>query len=80
MRKGYIEFRYSEINKLHELVRLQEDGTCYVIAFFIETRDGYVMKTIGDRFFQNHDAWIVGKYAIGFLNACFEEGETGCKC
>jgi hypothetical protein len=27
------------------------------------------MRTIGDRFFEDKDAWIVGKYALGFLNA-----------
>ena len=30
------------------------------------------MRTIGDRFFDDKDAWIVGKYALGFLNEIFK--------
>ena len=33
------------------------------------------METVGDRFFWDHDAWIVGKHAIRFLNAMFDNQE-----
>jgi hypothetical protein len=29
------------------------------------------MRTVGDRFFEDKDAWVVGKHAIEFLNAMF---------
>ena len=72
MRKGSIEFRWSTANKSHELVKLQKGGTCYVIAFFRKTSEGYDMETVGDRFFEDADAWVVGKHAIQFLNAVFD--------
>ena len=71
MRKGNIEFRYSETNKSYVLVKCQESEVCYVVAFFIKKSEGYDMETVGNRFFQDHDAWIVGKQALEFLNACF---------
>jgi len=30
------------------------------------------MRTVGDRFFEDKDAWVVGKYALEFLNAIFQ--------
>ena len=33
------------------------------------------METVGDRFFKDHDAWVVGKHAIAFLNAIFDNQE-----
>jgi hypothetical protein len=30
------------------------------------------MRTVGDRFFEDKDAWVVGKYALGFLNEIFD--------
>ena len=30
------------------------------------------MRTVGDRFFEDKDAFVVGKYAIEFLNEIFE--------
>ena len=72
MRKGNIEFRWSDCDKTHELVKWQGD-TCYTVAFFQKHKEGYDMRTVGDRFFQDHDAWIVGKHAIIFLNDCFKE-------
>lgn len=72
MRRGDIEFRWSDCNNAHELVKWQTPErfgrTCYVIAFFDRTQEGYNMRTIGDRFFEDHDAWIVGKHALAFLN------------
>jgi len=75
MRKGDIEFRYSDCNKSHELVKYQDGGTCYVVAFFRKKKEGYDMETVGDRFFNDHDAWIVGKHALLFLNAIFDDEE-----
>jgi len=75
MRKGNIEFRWSDCDKTHELVKWQGD-TCYTVAFFQKHKEGYDMRTVGDRFFQDHDAWIVAKHAIVFLNDCFDEEKT----
>jgi hypothetical protein len=30
------------------------------------------MRTIGDRFFEDKDAFVVAKYGLEFLNAIFE--------
>ena len=54
------------------LFRSTHGETCCVIAFFDKDKEGYDMRTIGDRFFEDKDAWIVGKYALGFLNAIFD--------
>jgi hypothetical protein len=75
-----IEFRWSDLNKKYELVKWttpQEDSffkdpTCCVIAFFDKGREGYDMRTICGRFFEDKDAWVVGKYGLEFLNAIFE--------
>jgi hypothetical protein len=75
MRFRNIEFRWSTYNKKHELVKwykLEERNYSYVIALFDKTNEGYNMRTIGDRFFEDKDAWVVGKHAIEFLNAIFE--------
>jgi hypothetical protein len=80
MRFRNIEFRWSTYNKKYELIRwykVKEDGCeernyCYVIAFFDKTKEGYDLRTVGDRFFEDKDAFIVGKHAIEFLNAIFE--------
>ena len=29
------------------------------------------MRTVGSWFFENKDAWVVGKYGLNFLNAIF---------
>jgi hypothetical protein len=42
-----------------------------VIAFFDKTKEGWDMRTVGNRFFEDKDAWVVGKHAIEFLNAMF---------
>jgi hypothetical protein len=75
MRFRDIEFRWSKLNNKYELVKWQEcEGKeyCYVIAFFDKHKEGYDMRTIGDRFFEDKDAWVVGKYALEFLNAIFQ--------
>jgi hypothetical protein len=80
MRFRDIEFRWSTYNKKHELVKwykvkadgCEERNYCYVIAFFDEHKEGYDMRTISSRFFEDKDAFVVGKYAIEFLNEIFE--------
>ncbi len=76
MRFRDIEFRWSKFNNKYELVKwyknTNEGEHCYVIAFFDKDKEGYDMRTIGDRFFEDKDAWVVGKYALEFLNAIFD--------
>ena len=77
MRFRDVEFLWSKGNNKYELVKWYKDCNnkefrC-VIAFFDETKEGYDMRTVGDRFFEDKDAWIVGKHAIEFLNAMFYE-------
>lgn len=77
MRFRDVEFRWSKYNNKYELVKWNQrngsaEETCYVIAFFDKDKEGYDMRTIGDRFFEDKDAWVVGKYALGFLNAIFD--------
>lgn len=77
MRFRDVEFRWSSINKKYELVKWYTNNGggeyCYVIAFFDETKEGCNMRTIGSRFFEDKDAWFVGKHAIQFLNDMFCE-------
>ena len=84
MRFRNIEFRWGETNNKYELIQwykihqIEETGTyeqkehCCVVAFFDKTKEGYDMRTIGNRFFEDKDAWVVGKYGLEFLNAIFE--------
>jgi hypothetical protein len=75
MRFRDIEFRWSKYNNKYELVKWNESpnsDTCYVIAFFDKGKEGYDMRTIGDRFFEDKDAFVVAKYGLEFLNAIFE--------
>lgn len=74
MRKGQVEFRWSKSNNKHELVKWEANNKyCWVIAFFDKTKEGYDMRTVGDRFFADHDAWLVAKHAMNFLTDVFEE-------
>ena len=80
MRFRDIEFRWSKCNNKYELVRWYKaqivgstkEEYCYVVAFFDKDKEGYSMRTIGDRFFEDKNAWVVGKYSLEFLNAIFE--------
>jgi hypothetical protein len=80
MRFRNIEFRWSTYNKKHELVKwykvkadgCEERNYCYVVALFDKTKEGWDMRTVGNRFFEDKDAWVVGKHAIEFLNEIFE--------
>ena len=77
MRFRDVEFRWSKCNNKYELVKWYKDSNdkelCYVVAFFDETKEGYDLRTIGDRFFEDKDAWIVGKHALAFLNDMLEQ-------
>jgi len=76
MRFRKVEFRWSKYNNKYELVRWYEDSIdkemCYTIAVFDQNKEGYDMRTIGNRFFEDKDAWVVGKYGLEFLNAIFQ--------
>ena len=80
MRFRNIEFRWSETNNTYELVKwckLKVDGCegrdyCYVVAFFDKGKEGYDMRTVGNRFFEDKDAWVVGKSAMSFLQDTFQ--------
>ena len=79
MRFRNVEFRWSKVNNKYELVKwYQSNGSgqenCYVIAFFDKDKEGYYdLRTIGSRFFEDKDAFIVGKHAIEFLNAMSQQ-------
>ena len=77
MRFRNIEFRWSTYNKKYELVKwykVEERNYCYVVAFFDKDKEGYYdLRTVGDRFFEDKDAWVVGKHAIEFLNSMSKE-------
>lgn len=77
MRFRDVEFRWCKGSNIYELVKWYKGAAnteyCCAIAFFDETKEGYDMRTVGDRFFEDKDAWIVGKHAIEFLNAMFYE-------
>jgi len=79
MRHRDVEFRWSAINNKYELVKwVKEENKreyCYVVAFFDKNKEGYDMRTIGDRFFHDKDAFFVGKHAMNFLNDMFREEE-----
>ena len=77
MRFRNIEFRWNTYDNKHELVKwykVEERNYCYVVAFFDKDKEGYYdLRTVGDRFFEDKDAWVVGKHAIEFLNAMSKE-------
>lgn len=80
MRLNDIEFRYSETNKRYELIQwvsrdIPNRPFCISIAYFERTSDGYDMITVGDRFFQDEDAWKIGQVAMQFMNVLFKEDQ-----
>ena len=72
---GELEFIYSEANKMWEICAFLDNGGKYVIAFFEKDKEGYEMRTVGNRFF-NHDSFNIGKKAIEFLDMLFEIEEV----
>lgn len=75
MRLNNIEFTYSSLNKSYELIKHcpndPESPYIIVIAFFEKDSEGYNMRTVGNRFFLDEEAFIVGKHAMMFLNEIF---------
>ena len=68
MRTGNIEGRWSKFNEKHELIEWISDDQCMVIAFFDEHKEGgYDMRTVGDRFFNEEDAFVIGKHYMAFI-------------
>lgn len=74
MRKGKIAFMWGEFNKKWELVSWHENNTTnHVVAFFEKHKEGYDMRTVGNRFFEDEDSWIVAKHAMAFLTELFDK-------
>ena len=72
LRRGDVEFRYSESNSLHELVQW-EGERCFVIAFFRAKKEGFDMETVGERFFDaGKNAVPLARHALRFLNGMSE--------
>lgn len=76
MRFRNIEFRWCKFNEKYELVKWYKNNiggiNCYTLALFEKGKEGWDMRTIGDRFFEDKDAWVVGKSAMSFLQDTFE--------
>ena len=81
MRLGDIEFRYSETNKYHLIRWLPceagQKPSSIVIAFFYKDSEEFNMRTVGDRFFADPDAFEMGKCAMSFLKIVFDKEERG---
>ena len=80
MKLNDIEFRWSEGNNRYELIRwfardIPLKPACITISFFIKGNDGYKMETVWDRFFDDEDAFKVGKLAMQFLEVLLEREE-----
>ena len=76
MRFRNVEFRWCKFNEKYELVKWYKNNiggiNCYTLALFEKGKEGWDMRTIGDRFFEDKDAWVVGKSAMSFLQGTFE--------
>ena len=76
MRFRNVEFRWCKFNEKYELVKWYQNNiggvNCYTLALFEKGKEGWDMRTIGDRFFEDKDAWVVGKSAMSFLQGTFE--------
>jgi hypothetical protein len=80
MKFNDIEFRYSETNKRYELIRwicrdAPNKPCCIVIAYFKKHSEGYDMVTVGDRFFEDADAFKLGKIVMQFLQLLFDNDD-----
>lgn len=71
-----IEFRWSDTNNSHELIRWLPGGNCIVIAFFDKEGEGYSIRAVGPRLLdamKDHSETIrVWGYAETVLRAEFE--------
>ena len=76
MRFRNVEFRWCKFNEKYELVKWYKNNiggiNCYTLALFEKGKEGWDMRTIGDRFFEDKDAWVVAKSAMSFLQSTFE--------
>ena len=76
MRFRNVEFRWCKFNEKYELVKWYKNNiggiNCYTLALFEKGKEGWDMRTIGDRFFEDKDAWVVGKSAMSFLQDTFQ--------
>ena len=75
-----VEFKWCDANKKYELIKWHQHekdqalAYCCVIAFFDETKEGYDMRTVGERFFEDDkDIYLLAKHSLAFLNAMFQE-------
>ena len=79
MKLNNIEFRWSDINQMWELVewfeRKNDKPCCYVIAFFHFNKEGVYIKSVGLRYVNckgQKALHIVAKNAMNFLQDKFE--------
>ena len=79
MKLNNIEFRWSDVNQMWELLewfeRKNDKPYCCVIAFFHFDKEGVYMKSIGLRYVNCKDQkalHIVAKNAMNFLQDKFE--------
>ena len=72
MKYNNLEFQWSDVNERYELVKW-EGSSCFVIAFFEKHKEGYDMRTVGNRFFEHEGAFLIAKHALCFLNEVFKE-------
>ena len=81
-RVNNLEFRWSKTNNSYELVRWFQRGEkksdyCIVICFFDKHKEGYNMRTVGERYITAlEDYWDTAKpltrYAFDYLQAEFD--------
>lgn len=70
-----LEIRFSWINNQYELVKYRDENSCFTIAIFEEDSEDYSLKTIGSRFFEDPNAWYMGKLGLSILNGIKETKE-----
>jgi len=79
MRFGNIEARWSPVNKKYEIVEWGIDGKtehCWVIAFVDIQKEGYDMRTVGERYHKASGmAHVVAKHALAILNELHDSEE-----
>ena len=82
MRLNDIEFLWCSGNSAWQLVRwcVSSDKKEYkiVIAFFDKCKEGYDMRTVGNRFFYSDDCFFMAKHAMLFLQALHEKESSCC--
>lgn len=78
-----LEIRYSNFNKMYELVQWNKKETgeeyCFVIAFFRKGKEGCNIEFIGNRPFLNDNSelvWTMLKYGQSVVDAEFNLEES----